>query len=239
MKPLIGITTRAIDQEGRYALAARYVTCVNRAGGDAVMVTPEGAESATLLQRLDGLILSGGGDISPDLYGGASHNELYGIDRERDKAEILAVKYAMEYRLPLLGICRGIQIMNVALGGTLIEHIPDAVGEAVQPPQEVLHRLPNDKACFHSVKLIANCLTAQIFGQVVIEVPSFHHQAIRGVASSLKAVAHSQDGIIEAVEMPEHPFFIGVQWHPELSEDPLQKKLFDAFIKASGRLGNG
>jgi putative glutamine amidotransferase len=229
MKPLIGITTRAIDKEGRYALAARYVACVNRAGGDAVMVTPEGAESATLLQRLDGLILSGGGDISSDLYGGASHGELYGIDRERDRAEIVAVKYAMQYRLSLLGICRGIQIMNVALGGTLIEHIPDAVGE------KVLHRLPNDKECVHSVLLMDDCLTAQIFGHVVIDVLSFHHQAIREVAPSLKAVAHSQDGIIEAVEMPEHPFFIGVQWHPELSEDPLQKKLFDAFIKASGR----
>lgn len=229
MKPLIGITTRAIDQEGRYALAARYVTCVNRAGGDAVMVTPEGAESATLLQRLDGLILSGGGDVSSDLYGGLPHCDLYGIDRERDRAEILAVKYAMEYRLPLLGICRGIQIMNVALGGTLIEHIPDAVGE------KVLHRLPNDKECVHSVLLMDDCLTAQIFGHVVIDVPSFHHQAIRGAAPSLKVVAYSKDGIIEAVEMPGHPFFIGVQWHPELSEDPIQKKLFDAFIKASGR----
>jgi len=229
MRPLIGITTRAIDQSGRYAVSARYVTCVNRAGGNAVLLPPEAADIVTLLDRIDGLILSGGGDISSDLYGGFPHPDLYGVNIDRDRTEMLAVKYAIEYKLPLLGICRGIQIMNVALGGTLIEHIPEMVGETVR------HRLPDDKENLHSVKLLPNSLTARIFGMVEMDVPSFHHQAVRKVASSLKEVAHAQDEVIEAVEMPAHPFFIGVQWHPELSEDPLQEKLFNAFIEATAR----
>ncbi len=229
MRPLIGISTRAIDKDGRYAVAARYVTAVIRAGGDAVLLSPESVESETLLARIDGIILSGGGDIVPDLYGGLPHEKLYGIDINRDQAEILAVQYAIEYRLPVLGICRGIQIMNVALGGTLIEHIPDVVGEAVA------HRLPDDKESLHSVALLPNALTARIFGIEKMDILSFHHQAIRKTASSLRETAHSSDGIIEGIELPEHPFFIGVQWHPELSDDPLQQKLFDAFITASTR----
>ncbi|MBI3358722.1 MAG: gamma-glutamyl-gamma-aminobutyrate hydrolase family protein [Nitrospirae bacterium] len=224
MRPLIGITTRAVDKDGRYALSARYVTCVNRAGGNVVLLPPESDNIATLLDRIDGLIFSGGGDISSDLYGGLPHQKLYGIDINRDRTEISAVKYAIEYKLPLLGICRGIQIMNVALGGTLIEHIPDLVGEAVR------HRLPEDKESLHAVRLMPNSLTARIFGKQEMDVPSFHHQAIRKLAPLLKEVAHSQDGIIEAVELPEHPFFIGVQWHPELSNDPLQQQLFNEFI---------
>jgi len=227
MRPLIGISTRAIDQDGRYAVAARYVTSVIRAGGDAVLLPPESADITTLLGRLDGLVLSGGGDISSDLYGELPHPTLYGVDINRDKSEISAVKYAMAHNLPLLGICRGIQIMNIALGGTLIAHIPDVVGEAVA------HRLPNDEKSIHSVKLLPHSLTARIFGQLTMDVASFHHQAIRRTAPSLRETAHSHDGIIEAVEMPKHPFFIGVQWHPELSEDPLQQKLFDAFIEAT------
>jgi putative glutamine amidotransferase len=230
MRPLIGISTRALDKDGRYALAARYVTCITKAGGDPVLLPPEGIEVASLLARMDGLVLSGGGDISSDLYGGLPHHETYGVDINRDRTEILAVKYAIEYKLPLLGICRGIQIMNVALGGTLIEHIPDLMGE------DVRHRLPDDKESFHSVKLTPHSLTAQIFGVADMDVLSFHHQAIRETAASLKETAVAPDGIIEAVERTDHPFFIGVQWHPELSDsDPIQQKLFSAFIEAAAR----
>jgi putative glutamine amidotransferase len=182
-----------------------------------------------LLDRIDGLILSGGGDIASHLYGGCPHRELYGVDIGRDNIEMLAVKYAMESHLPLLGICRGIQVMNVALGGTLIEHIPDVAGEATP------HRSPEGKESLHSVTLMPNSLTARIFGIAQMNVASYHHQAIRKLSLSLKEAAHAPDKIIEAVEMPEHPFCIGVQWHPELSEEPLQQKLFDAFIQAAKR----
>ncbi len=226
-RPLIGLSTRGRDEEGRYALSARYVAFVRRAGGHAILLPPEETEIGMLLQRIDGFILSGGGDIDPSLYGGSPHKQIYGVDMGRDQSEILAAKYAVESRFPLLGICRGIQVMNVALGGTLMEHLPDRVGEAV------LHRLPEKKESDHSVKLIPGSLVAKIFGREALDVPSCHHQAIDRLASPLKGVAHSPDGIIEAVEMPAHPFFVGVQWHPELSESSLQQKLFDAFIEAA------
>ncbi len=225
--PLIGLSTRPQDAEGRYALSARYVEFVRRAGGHPVLLPPGEPHFETLLKRLDGVILSGGGDIDPSLYGGFSHKEIYGVDIGRDQSEIFGVKYAIESRLPLLGICRGIQVINVALGGTLMEHLPDHVGESV------LHRFPEKKESIHLVRIAPGSFVQKIFGQEELDVPSCHHQAIHTLASPLKGVAYAPDRIIEAVEIPEHPFFIGVQWHPELSDDPLQQKLFDAFIKAA------
>ncbi len=228
-RPLIGLTTRAPDEEGRYALSDRYIACVRRAGGDAILLPPGAPDLPELLNRLQlsGLILSGGGDIEPSLYGGDTHQEIYGINTERDQSELLMVKYASVSHLPLLGICRGIQVMNVAFGGTLMAHLPDRVGEAVP------HRLPEKQEVCHSVKLIAGSAIAKLMGQETVDVPSCHHQAIDRLASVFKPTAYASDGIIEAVEMPEHRFFIGVQWHPELSESPLQQKLFDAFVEAA------
>jgi putative glutamine amidotransferase len=117
--------------------------------------------------------------------------------------------------------------MNVAFGGTLIEDIPDSVGEAVQ------HRLLGKEECFHSVRVSPHSQLAKILGQTEMEVPSFHHQAVKKTAARLREVAHSPDGVIEAVEIPDHPFAIGVQWHPELSVDPLQQKLFDALVQCA------
>jgi putative glutamine amidotransferase len=176
---------------------------------------------------LDGFILSGGGDIDPSLYGGLSHPEIYGVDLERDQSEIALVKQAADSGLPLFGICRGIQVMNVALGGTLMAHLPDRVGAAV------LHRHPEKKEVCHAVRLATDSFLIQKIGTEQLEIVSYHHQAIDRLAASLKGVGHAPDGIVEAVEMPNHPFFIGVQWHPELSESPLQQKLFDAFVSAA------
>ena len=234
-RPLIGISTRPEDDEGRYALSAQYVTSVRRAGGCPVLLPPEEPDIGGLLQRLDGLILSGGGDIDPARYGGLPDETIYGVSIKRDQSEIDAVQYAILSRLPLLGICRGIQIINVALGGTLMEHLPNIVGDAVK------HQLPGREVIDHSVRLVGDSLIAKIFGQDEFNVPSSHHQAIKQLASPLKVVATSQDEIIEAVEMAEHPsrgshpFFIGVQWHPERSTDLLQQKLFDHLIEAAQR----
>lgn len=225
--PLIGISTRARDGEGRYALSGQYIESVRRAGGIPVLIPPGDPRIKTLLTRIDGLLLSGGGDIDPSLYGGLSHKEIYSIDMERDQSEIDFIRQAVSSRFPVLGICRGIQVMNVALGGTLIEHLPDVVGEAVP------HRSPEKEACTHSVKLLPDSLAFRIFNQTELSVLSYHHQAIRKLASPLRQVAASSDGIIEAVEMPGYPFLMGVQWHPELSQDPLQQKLFDAFVEAA------
>jgi len=225
--PLIGITTRPEDEKERYALSAHYVTSIRRAGGYPVLLPPGETNIGGLLQQLDGLILSGGGDIDPDLYGGRPHETIYAVNRKRDQSEIDAVQYAIESRLPTLGICRGIQVMNVALHGTLMEHLPDIVGN------EISHRASEEEVCKHSVCLSEGSFVAKIFGQYELTVPSYHHQAIKQLALPLKAVAMSRDGIIEAVEMTEHPFFIGVQWHPELSDDLLQQRLFQSFVEAA------
>ena len=237
-RPLIGISTRPEDENGRYALSEKYVTSVRRAGGIPILLPPGEPDTGMLLKRIDGLILSGGGDIDPALYGGLPHETIYNINIERDQSEIRAVQYALSSHLPLLGICRGIQVINIALNGTLIEHVPDVVGD------EVKHRLPGRGVSEHSVKLLEDSLVAKIFGQNELSVPSCHHQAIRQLALPLRNVAYSQDGIIEAVELADHPsqgtgsFFIGVQWHPELSADPLQQRLFDQLIEAAARRGS-
>jgi putative glutamine amidotransferase len=202
---------------------------------------PGETDIENLLQRIDGLILSGGGDIDPALYGGLPHATIYDVNGARDQSEIRMAQYALKSHLPLLGICRGIQVMNVALGGTLIEHLPDIVGDHVQ------HKRHGQDVIDHTVTLLADSGIARILGQDTFNVPSCHHQAIRKLASPLKKTATSSDGIIEAVEIADdpsqearplrgsHPFFIGVQWHPELSTDPLQQKLFDRLIKTASR----
>ncbi|MEK7748292.1 MAG: gamma-glutamyl-gamma-aminobutyrate hydrolase family protein [Nitrospirota bacterium] len=227
--PLIGLSTRGKDENGRYAVSARYVSCIIRAGGNPVLLPPELFQVEPLLQRLDGIIFSGGGDILPSIYKGSAHPKIYGIDVKRDQAEMALFKSAVALQLPILGICRGIQMMNVALGGTLIEHISD------QGSNLIRHRLPGDKKCSHLVRVSPDSLLGKIFGEIEMEVPSFHHQALKELAPRLVEVARAPDGIIEAVEMPEHPFAIGVQWHPELSKDALQQKLFDAFVQSCGQ----
>jgi len=225
--PLIGISTRPEDENGRYALSAHYVASVRRAGGYPILLPPEETEIERLLQRMDGFILSGGGDMDPTLYGGLTDETLYDVNIKRDQTEMRAVQHAVLSRLPLLGICRGAQVMNVALKGTLIEDIPNIFGDAVK------HRLPGRAVCDHTVTLLEDSMIAEIFGQNVLNVPSCHHQAIKQLASPLRKVAYSPDGIIEAVEMPGHPYLIGVQWHPELSADPLHQRLFNRLIDAA------
>ncbi|MEK7286526.1 MAG: gamma-glutamyl-gamma-aminobutyrate hydrolase family protein [Nitrospirota bacterium] len=223
--PLIGLTTRGKDENGRYAVSARYVTSIIRAGGNPVLLPPELCQAKPLLACLDGIVFSGGGDVSPSLYAGVPHAKIYGVDIKRDRSEITLVQMAVTSGLPILGICRGVQVMNVALGGTLIAHISDRVGNQIK------HRLPGDSECSHEVRLDPDSMLANFFGVTKMEVPSFHHQAIDKIAPTLRQTAQSLDGVIEAVEMPSHPFAIGVQWHPELSEDVLQQKLFNAFIE--------
>jgi putative glutamine amidotransferase len=182
-----------------------------------------------LLGRLDGLILTGGGDIDPVPYNGRPHETIYMLDTERDLSELALVQHVITAGMPTLGICRGAQVLNVALGGTLIEHLPDEVGD------EIAHRVPPRGPTRHPVAITPNSRLAEVLAADQISVASWHHQAIRQTAPELTIVARAADGTVEAVEMVSHPWLVAVQWHPELSaaDDPTQQRLFDAFVEAA------
>ena len=228
-QPLIGITTYGQDEQNRYALPAAYVACVRRAGGVPVLIPPGETAPYALLERLQGFILAGGGDLDPHLYGGQTSDHIYMVDVERDRSELGLARAIIAQKHPCLAICRGIQVINVALGGTLIEHLPDEKGETV------LHRAPPREPVEHGIAITADSRLAQIIGRTAIRAVSWHHQAIRSPGKGLRVVAQAPDKTIEAVEMVNHPGLIAVQWHPELSaaQDRLQQTLFNALIEAS------
>lgn len=225
--PLIGLTTYGRGADNRYMLPAEYLDAVRRAGGVPVLIAPGESRLEAILEVIDALILSGGGDIDPSRYNGKRHETNYAIDQERDTHELELGRRAIDSGKPTLGICRGAQILNVVQGGTLIEHIPDEFGETV------LHRAPPREPVTHGVKIKTGSRLAKILGRDQFDATSWHHQALRGTAAGFEAVAHAPDGSIEAIEMPDHPWLIAVQWHPELSaaSDPLQQKLFDAIVE--------
>ena len=227
--PIIGLTTYGQNESGQYYLPAVYINAVRRAGGLPLMIPPGEPRLDMILRQMDGLILTGGGDIDPKWYQGHPHSTMYSIDEERDTTEITLARKILNTAIPLLGICRGVQVLNVALGGTLIEHIPDEVEELIE------HRLPSRKPTPHTVSIQADTRLASILGQTQISVLSWHHQALRKVAPSLIVSSYAPDQVIEAVEHSTHPWLIGVQWHPELTAetDPLQQKLFDALVQAA------
>ena len=227
--PLIGLTAYGRGETNRFSLPAPYVDAVRRAGGVPLLLPPGEAHTDALLGQVDGLILTGGGDLDPALYGGASHPTIYMVDPERDRGELALVTQSLASGLPTFGICRGSQVINVALGGTLIEHLPDLVGESI------LHLLPPREPTAHAVTLTPDSRLAGMLGQREFAAPSWHHQAVRGLAPGLRAAAHAPDGTVEAIELPEHPWLIGVQWHPELAaeKDPVHQQLFDELVRAA------
>jgi len=232
--PLIGITTYGRDDHDTFSLPAAYVDAVRRAGGIPVLIPPGEAHLALLMARLDGLILAGGGDIDPAHYNGQEHATIYMVDAERDSSELDLVRRVVESGVPTLGICRGVQVINVALGGTLIEHLPDEVGDAIA------HRLPPRSPARHLVEIQPQSQLAAILGRVQVEPASWHHQALRQPAAGLTVVAQAADGAIEAVEMLGHPWLVAVQWHPEITAavDPVQQQLFDALVAAASKQKN-
>lgn len=229
--PVIGITTYGSDHANRYTLPTEYVEAVRRGGGLPLLIAPGDEHVDAYLALLDGLILTGGGDIDPVHYGGTAHETIYHVDADRDGMELQLARAVVERGLPTFGVCRGAQVINVALGGTLIEHLPLEVGESV------LHRAPPRQPTPHAVQLVPGSRLAAILGGEEVHPLSWHHQAIRRLAEGLEVVARAPDGTIEAVEMRAHPWLVGVQWHPELSahEDPAQQRLFDALIAAARR----
>ena len=231
MPPFIGITTYGQNDERHFTLPREYVDSVRRAGGIPLLISPGETEIERLLSKLDGVILTGGGDIAPHRYGSEGHETIYMVDEERDSTELHFAEAAIAAEMPLFGICRGTQLMNIVFGGTLIEHLPDVVGD------DVLHRLPPREPTEHPVTVDADSQLAEILGDLEFSAASWHHQAIKETAEKFKVVAHAPDGTIEAIECLEHRWLIGVQWHPELTaaDDPRQQRLFDDFVAATKR----
>jgi putative glutamine amidotransferase len=212
-RPLIGITTYHRETAGRsrFTLPSAYVDALRAANGLGVLLTPGEAEPEELLERLDGLVLSGGGDLDPASYGADCHARVYSVSPERDSFEVALLRGALERGLPTLAICRGLQILNVALGGELHGHLPDVVGDAIA------HRASQTEAALHAVRLEAGSRLAARLGGSLASVPSWHHQAVSRLGAGLRPVAWAPDDVIEAVELPGEAQVVAVQWHPELA----------------------
>ena len=225
--PLIGITTYAVNAQGSIPLPHEYVDSVRRAGGIPVLIPPGEPQLIDVMLRIDGLVLAGGGDVCPSRYGGCGHETIYMIDTQRDESELQLVQMVLETRLPTLAICRGLQVLNVALGGTLHPHLPDVVGDIVP------HRLPPRETVPHAVTLQSGSRLAEIMGSDRVECVSWHHQAVDRPGRGCRIVANAPDGVAEAIEVDDHPQLIAVQWHPELSSerDTQQQKLFDELVR--------
>jgi len=234
MRPIIGVTMSlqrpASERSSEcFALYRPYVAAVERAGGVAVGLPAQPEAVADLLPILDGLLLSGGGDVAPDLYGQACHPRTQRMDRLRDRFELALVREWVKADRPLLAICRGIQVLNVALGGNLIQDIADLVANSV------VHQWSEGEAR-HLIRLRPSSQLARLLGGDQLEVNSFHHQAVGDLAPELEAVAWAADGVIEGVEMPGARFVVGVQWHPErmFEADARQLQLFIGLVEAAG-----
>jgi len=230
-RPLvIGISSYARDGEPpAFTLPCGYVDGVRMAGATPLLLPPGEPQPGRLLDLVDGLILAGGGDIAPEAYGGEPHETIYSVSEERDQFEFtLARAVLARLDVPLLCICRGMQVLNVVCGGTLHVHVPERFGD------QVAHRLPPRLTSRHPVRIAADARLAQILGVTSVEACSWHHQALDRVGDGLRCVAWAEDGVIEAVEHAAHPWCIGVQWHPEmqLDQNP-QRGLFAALVAAA------
>ncbi|GIW42070.1 MAG: hypothetical protein KatS3mg076_2647 [Candidatus Binatia bacterium] len=228
-RPRIGITSYP-REEGAFSLPEGYVDAVRLGGGIPLVLPPAWDRPSEVLEALDGLVLAGGGDLEPARYGGDDHPEVYKVHPERDAFELELLRSALERKVPVLCICRGMQVLNVLRGGTLHVDIPDRVG------REVVHRLPPRRPTRHPVRLAPESRIARIVGREELDVVSWHHQAIDKVGRGLRPVAWSEDGLVEAFEVEDHPWALAVQWHPEMQlDDESQRKLFLEFCSAARR----
>jgi putative glutamine amidotransferase len=233
MKPVIGLTSyRQRGQTGVWdtemaMLPAFYLEGVTRAGGIAVILPPQQVDSEdarNLLAGLDGLVITGGRDVEAARYGHESHEKAEKPDLLRDLLEDELISAAIQTKLPFLGICRGAQMLNVNRGGTLIQHLPDVVGD---------NRYLQGEGNFAHMQMSVRegSLLSSIVGEQVDDAALYHHQAIDEPGEGLQVVAYSPDGIVQAVEVEGHPFGLAVQWHPEQTLEDL--RLFEALITAA------
>ncbi|MEA2374207.1 MAG: putative glutamine amidotransferase [Thermoleophilaceae bacterium] len=244
-RPLIGLTTSEIRQPERreqiphadagreeMVLGLSYLRALSGAGGAPVVLPPPDlALVPSLLAGLAGVCLSGGPDIDPQLYGGPRHPQLGPTHPDLDRFELAVVREAARLGMPLLAICRGAQMLNVAHGGDLRQHLPEDLGD------EVCHQRAGvqDPACVHEIRVEPDSVLGRALGAERLEVNSFHHQAPGRIGDGLCAVAWAPDGVLEGIEAPDREFWVGVQWHAEaIADRPEQRALLAAFVAAAG-----
>lgn len=239
MKPLIGITAQRRDVATAYGIepantvVLTYSNAISEAGGVPILLPildPD--EVPGLVERLDGVVLTGGGDIEPSRYGLSEHPTVYGVDPARDEFELALARHVADIQLPVLAICRGMQVLNVALGGTLIVDIPSQVDGGFE------HFLSGEdaKRAHQSLQLDESCHMASLFGTSELKVNSLHHQAVAQAAPGLRPVAWSEDGVVEALEPENHGWQMrGVQWHPEhlVESESAARALFEELVEAA------
>lgn len=236
--PLIGITTNRNPTSTRFqsiVLSESYTEAVQAAGGIPVLI-PVGqppSAAAAICASLDGILFSGGGDMDPVLFDGQPHPSVNDIDAARDAIEMALARETAQTKTPFFGICRGIQVLNVAFGGTLYTDVVDQLPGAIK--HDYYPNIPRNTLA-HKVKLDETSQLAAILGSSEVQVNSLHHQGVLAPAAGVRVTGHAPDGLIEAFELPGHPFGIGVQWHPEwLQEWPSMQALFRAFVQAAAQ----
>lgn len=233
-RPVIGITTNPSFIENgtgssKVTIAYDYITAVDMAGGVPLLLPSLKNEESICRQvmSLDGVILSGGGDVYPPLYGEEPHGLIGFVDRQRDEYELKIVEYAVEMKKPLLGICRGMQVINIAFGGNLYQDISCASKDCVQHIQNSLHAL-----VWHTVDIAPETVLSGIVKSREIKTNSSHHQVVKNIAPGFVVNARSKDGLIEGIEKMDCDFILGVQWHPErmAAQDSSMLEIFKMFL---------
>jgi putative glutamine amidotransferase len=227
--PLIGIA--GFTRDSAIASVDRYIEAVRAAGGLPIIIPPDPSpeRAAAIGDRIDGLLLPGGDDVDPALYGAERHPRLGPTDARHDHADAALIHMALARHMPLLAICRGQQILNVALGGTLYQDLPS------DWPTVLTHSTHDFARLAHHISIIPGTLLHTILGADAIEVNSLHHQAIRDVAPGAQVTARAPDGVIEGIALPDQPFALAVQYHPEglVATQDHARRLFAAFIAAT------
>ncbi len=235
IKPLIGVTLDAEAPGGYskypwYALRANYADAIEAAGGLPVALPHNVGLAANFLDRIDALVVTGGAfDVDPSLYGDGERHATVTLKEGRTAAELALVRGALARDMPVLGICGGEQLLAVALGGTLLQHIPDSIENALE------HEQPNPRnEPGHEITLVPGTLLHRIAGTDTMRVNSAHHQSVREPGRFAVVNATAPDGVIEGIEDSRYAFALGVQWHPEFLIDPADAKIFHAFVAAAG-----
>ncbi len=235
-RPVIGVTLDSEDPGGYskfpwYAVRVNYASSVTRAGGLPIMLPHEVDQVGAYLDEIDGLIVTGGAfDVDPALFGAEARHPSVVLKSQRTDFEWGVTQGALDRDMPVLGICGGQQLLNVVLGGTLIQHIPDEIDDALA------HEQPNPRnEAGHDVVVTEGTLLHRIAGATKLSVNSAHHQAVKDVGDGVIVDAVAPDGVVEGIEAPGRRFCLGVQWHPEFSIDPADDRIFDAFIAEASR----